>query len=251
MLLIAGGRAVSGERLARVLAYLAADAAAGGTEMSSETACDAGVRLLEVSGAQITLMSAPDRGESRYATNEVAARVEDLRFMLGEGPCVDAFRSGVPVLVEELRTEAHSLRWPLFVPTALELGVRAVFAFPLRSGAVRTGVLVLHRTHPDPLTHEQVSDALVLAEVVLSLLLAEVTSVQVERGVLLAGLPMRRAQIHQAAGMLSVQLGVGVEEALVRLRAHAFAEGRPVIDVARDVVNRRLRLASDARPDPA
>ncbi len=242
---------MSGERLARVLAYLAADAAARGAEVSSETACDAGVRLVEVSGVQVTLMSAQDRGESRYATSEVGARLEDLRFLLGEGPCVDAFRSGVPVLAEELDTEGHRMRWPLFVPAALELGVRSVFAFPLRSGAIRTGVLVLHRTHPEPLTHEQESNALVLAEVVLSLLLTELTSVQVERGMLLADLPMRRAQIHQATGMLSVQLGVSVEEALVRLRAHAFAEGRPVIDVARDVVNRTLRLTSEARPDPA
>ncbi len=242
---------MGGERLASVLAHLAADAAARGVHVSSETACEAGARLVEVSGVQLTLMSGQDRGEHRYTTNEVGARLEELRFTLGEGPCADAFRTGGPVLADELDTGHNHLRWPLFVPAALEIGARAVFAFPLRRGNARMGVLVLHRTQPGPLTHEQLSDARVLADIVLSLLLVELTRVQVDHTTLLEGMPLRRAEIHQATGMLSVQLGVDVEEALVRLRAHAFAEERPVIDVAHDVVTRRLRLAPEVRPDPA
>ncbi|MCR3754331.1 GAF and ANTAR domain-containing protein [Lentzea californiensis] len=242
---------MSSERLAKVLGYLAADAASHGAEVSSESACDAGVRLAGVTGVQLTLMSGPDRGESRYATDEVGARLEELRFTLGEGPCADAFRTGVPVLAGELDTGPNHRRWPLFVPAALEIGARAVFAFPLRSGAIRMGLLVLHRTRPGAMTHEQMSDTQVLADVILSLLLDELTRVQVENNTLLADMPLRRAEVHQATGMLSVQLGVSVEEALVRLRAHAFAEERPVIDVARDVVARRLRLTPEARPDPA
>lgn len=242
---------MSGERLAEVLGYLAADAAARGAKVSSESACDAGVRLAEVSGVQLTLMSGPDRGESRYATDEVGTRLEELRFTLGEGPCADAFRTGLPVLAGDLDTGHNLRRWPLFVPAALEIGARAVFAFPLRSGAIRMGLLVLHRAHPSSMTHEQMSDVQVLADVILSLLLDELMSVQVENPALLTDMPLRRAEVHQATGMLSVQLGVSVEEALVRLRAHAFAEERPVIDVARDVVARRLRLTPEARPDPA
>ncbi|MDX8053039.1 GAF and ANTAR domain-containing protein [Lentzea sp. BCCO 10_0798] len=242
---------MSGERLAKVLGYLAADSAARGAKVSSESACDAGVRLAEVSGVQLTLMSGPDRGESRYATDEVGTRLEELRFTLGEGPCADAFRTGLPVLAGDLDTGHNRRRWPLFVPAALEIGARAVFAFPLRSGAIRMGLLVLHRTYPSSMTHEQMSDIQVLADVILSLLLDELMSVQVENTALLADMPLRRAEVHQATGMLSVQLGVSVEEALVRLRAHAFAEERPVIDVARDVVARRLRLTPEARPDPA
>src|SRR5688500_8045400 len=107
--------------------------------------------MVEVSGVQLTLMNGPDRGESRYSTNEVGAQLEDLRFTLGEGPCADAFRLGVPVLVGELDSGQNHRRWPLFVPAALDIGARAVFAFPLRSGAIRMGALVLHRMHPDPL----------------------------------------------------------------------------------------------------
>ncbi|TWP48665.1 GAF and ANTAR domain-containing protein [Lentzea tibetensis] len=240
---------MSGDRLARVLAYIADDAAGRGASVSSQTACDAAVRLIDVSGAQVTLMNSPDRGESRYSTDLIGGRLEELRFALGEGPCADAFRSGVPVLVEELDSGQNHRRWPMFVPAALDAGARAVFAFPLRSGAIRTGALVLHRKRIGPLTAEQVADSLVIADVILSLLLDELTRVRV--GLPVDGVPMSRGEIHQATGMVSVQLGVGVEEALVRLRAHAFANERPVIDVARDVVARRLRLNPADASDPS
>jgi hypothetical protein len=51
-----------------------------------------------------------------------------------------------------------------------------------------------------------------------------------------------RFVVHQAAGMVAVQLGVPVTDALLRLRAHAFSTDRLVVDVATDVVNRRLRF---------
>lgn len=235
---------MNGERLVRVLAHVAGDAAARGAVVSSKTACEAGVGLVGVSGAQLTLMSRPEQGESRYSTDEVGDQLEELRFTLGEGPCSDAYLSGVPVLVGELDAGENHERWPLFVPAAVGTGARATFAFPLRSGAIRMGVLLLYRLRPGSLTPEQVSDGLVLSDVVLSLLLDELTGVQLDPGGSPAdGLPLRRAEIHQATGMLSVQLGVSIEEALVRLRAHAFAQGRPVIEVARDVVARRSRLS--------
>jgi AmiR/NasT family two-component response regulator len=55
-----------------------------------------------------------------------------------------------------------------------------------------------------------------------------------------------RAQVHQATGMISVQLGVGQAEALVRMRAHAFRHRRALADVASDVVARRLRFNEDS-----
>lgn len=154
-----------------------------------------------------------------------------------------------PILVEELDSGQNLRRWPMFAPAALELGARAMFAFPLRSGAIRMGALVLHRLQPGPLTVEQVADALVIADIILSLLLDELTRLRV--GLPLDGVPLSRGEVHQATGMVSVQLGVGMEEALVRLWAHAFAHDRLVIDVARDVVARRLRLNRESEPDPA
>ncbi|MDX8034039.1 GAF and ANTAR domain-containing protein [Lentzea sp. BCCO 10_0856] len=237
---------MSGERLAKLLAYLAEDAAARGITTSSEAVCDACIRLIGVSGAQLTLMNGTGRGESRYSTNEIGTQLENLRFTLGEGPCEDAVRSGVPVLVAQLDSWENDQRWPLYVPAAIAAGARAVFVFPLRSGAIRIGALVLHRTSPGPLSPEQVQDAHVVADLIMSLLLDELTRLHLDSEVPPAdGMPLSRAEVHQATGMLSVQLGVSMDEALVRLRAHAFAHDRSVIDVARDIVSRRLRLSPE------
>jgi hypothetical protein len=50
----------------------------------------------------------------------------------------------------------------------------------------------------------------------------------------------RRAVVHQAAGMISVQLDVSLHVALARLRAHGYSTGRPLLEVATDVVDRRV-----------
>jgi hypothetical protein len=241
---------VSGERLAKLLAYLADDAAARGVTTSTETVCEACVLLIRVSGAQLTLMNGTGRGESRYSTNEIGSQLENLRFTLGEGPCEDAVRSGMPVLVGQLDSWETLQRWPLFAPAAIATGARAMFAFPLHSGAIRVGVLVLHRTSPGPLSAEQVQDARVVADLVMSLLLDELTRLHLDSEFPPAdGRPLSRAEVHQATGMLSVQMGVSMDEALVRLRAHAFAHDQSVVDVSRDIVARRLRLGPDGRSD--
>src|SRR3954453_22432143 len=84
----------------------------------------------------------------RYASNSVSERVEELQVVLGEGPCVDAFSSGQPVLASDLGQVAWGRRWPAFVPEALAAGARALFALPLQIGAARVGVMDLHREAP-------------------------------------------------------------------------------------------------------
>lgn len=201
--------------------------------------------LVGVSGAQLTLMNGPGwGGGSRYSTNEIGALLENMRFALGEGPCEDCLRAGVPVLVGDLDCWENHQRWPLFTPSGDATGAQAVFAFPLRSGAIRLGALVLHRTSAGPLTPDQVADAHVVADIVLSLVLDELTRVHVDAGVpAFGGMPLSRAEVHQATGMVSVQMGVSLDQALVRLRAHAFAHDVQVAEVARDIVARHLRLS--------
>ncbi|MFJ5986227.1 GAF and ANTAR domain-containing protein [Lentzea sp. NPDC092896] len=240
---------MSGERLAKVLARLTGDAAHRGVTMPSEAACEACVALLGVSGAQLTLRRGTGRNAYSYATNQIGTLLENMRFVLGEGPGEHSLRSGVPVLVDELDSWENHQRWPLFTLSAGATGARAVFAFPLRSGAIHLGALVLHRTSPGPLTSEQVADAHVVTDIVMSLVLDELTRVHVDVPPS-DDMPLRRAEVHQATGMLSVQLGVSMDEALVRLRAHSFAHDKPVVDVARDIVTRHLRLSPDGRSDP-
>ena len=105
----------------------------------------------------------------------------------------------------------------------------ACFGLPLSVGAIRLGALDLYRGRPGPLTDEQGIDAAVLAGVITETLLA--LEAQAALGVIPHELEhgeSLRGEVHQASGMISEQLGIGIADALVRLRAHAYAEGRPV-----------------------
>jgi ANTAR domain-containing protein len=133
----------------------------------------------------------------------------------------------------------------VFTAAALDLGARAVFVFPLRIGTISVGTLLAHRSVPGSLAAGQITDALALADAMTLALLhrqwpeAENTE---QPGPGWARPVTYRAEVHQATGMVSVQLGVSLAEALVRLRAHAWTAGRLLADVAADVVARRLRF---------
>lgn len=219
------------------------------TEMRSGGAarlCDVSVDVTGMSGAGIMLISANASQGSVCTTNQVSALIEDLQYTLGEGPCVDAYRQREPVLEPDL-AGAPSERWLAFTPPAVEAGVRAVFGFPIQIGAACLGALNLYRDQPGELTHEQHADALVLAGVAARAVLdLQAGAPAGELAEALADSGNFRLVVHQASGMISAQLDVGVAEALVRLRAYAFANNRRITDVATDVVTRRLRF--DAGP---
>jgi hypothetical protein len=238
--------AVAGERTARVWAWIAA-AHEGGAPVSLAALCRAAVNCLAVDGASVTAVSGPAAREPLSATDERSVRLEELLFTTGEGPGAEDFMFGSPMLITDL--EQVTERWPGFVPAAVAAGARALFAFPLQAGAIRVGVLSLYRAEPGPLTPQQLADALVFADIALQLLLDSASGISGLAGYQpLDGLSGSRAEVYQATGMISVQLGVSLEEALVRLRAHAFAASTPLDDIAGDVVSRLLRFDPD--PDP-
>lgn len=238
------------ERMVAVLALLNG---AEGDGLSAEllpaaaAAAAAAAVALGVDGVSAGVGVGPQGVVVAWGREAVAVALDDLQFTIGQGPGLEAAVAGEPVLVADLRE--HAARWPGFVPGALELEVRAVFAFPLRIGAISVGVLTAHRAVPGPLVGGQVADALALAEAVGVLLLhwapADGGDGASREGGRRAGWAQpvtHRAQVHQATGMISVQLDVSLAEALVRLRAHAYAQDRSVAEVAADVVARRLRF---------
>jgi hypothetical protein len=230
---------VAGDRLLRILAQLSSEGdAVPGTARVCEVCADVAL----MSGAGIMLMSGEAPTGSMCTTNEVSARIEELQYTLGEGPCVDAYHLDRPVLEPDL-ADPSTPRWFAFTPPAVEAGARAIFGFPLQVGAVRLGALNLYRDQPGPLSDDQYADALVLAGVAARAVL--VMQAQARPGELAAELEAGadfRLAVHQAAGMVSVQLGVAVGEALVRLRAYAFGNGRPLAEVAEEVVGRQMRF---------
>jgi hypothetical protein len=206
------------------------------------------VTLLGVDGAGISMVTDVGHRAVVCATNDVAQRIEDLQLTLGEGPCVDAIVGSAPVLVADLRAREDLAveRWPAFLPFAADAGVRAVFAFPLRIGVIRIGALDLYRAEPGAFSDDELSAALLAAELAGFGLLAIQTG---EEGDVEAGSEpgAGQAQVHQATGMVMVQLGVPIEEALLRLRARAFATGQPLAELAAEVVQRRVRFEREDR----
>jgi hypothetical protein len=232
---------VSGERLLRILGHLSGD----GTDPGTARLCVVCAEVTAMSGAGIMLMAGSEPRGSVCTTNEVSERIEHLQYTLGEGPCIDAHRLQQPVLEPNLAQPTTS-RWVAFTPAALEAGARAVFGFPLHVGKVRLGAMNLYRDRPGEFSEEQHADALVMADVAARAVLG--MQGDTPRGMLAAELEAGgdfQLVVHQASGMVAAQLGVSVGEALSRLRAQAFADDRLLVDVADDVVSRRLRFARE------
>lgn len=206
--------------------------------------CSASVDVLGVASAGVSLMSAQHNAPVCHS-DERSLALEELQFSLGEGPSLDAFANHEAIHEPDLE-HAHIDRWPIFTTTALELGTRGVFALPLNAGQRCIGVLTLYNEVAGALTSEQAANGLVVADTVAQAMLESQSFSEPD---LLAedleDTASHRAEVHQASGMVAVQLGVAVADAEVRLRAHAYAANRPVVDVARDIVERRLRLDDD------
>ncbi|MBI4935184.1 MAG: GAF and ANTAR domain-containing protein [Actinobacteria bacterium] len=213
-----------------------------GSSLEARRLCEVSAEITATSGAGIMLIAGGASRGSVCTSDSVSDQLEDLQFTLGEGPCIDACRDGRAVLEPDLVNPATS-RWIAFGPPAIMAGARAVFGFPIRVGAVSLGALNLYRDRPGPLTEEQHADALVLADVAAEVIL--LLQANASPGELAAELESSASfhyVVHQASGMVSAQLEVSVDHALVRLRAHAFGSGVPLLDVARSVVDRTLRF---------
>ena len=217
----------------------------GTIDLETKRLCEVCAEITGMTGAGLMLMSGDVPRGPVCTSDDVSAVVEQLQYDLGEGPCVDAHNQDHPVSEPDLASPVTP-RWPGFAPPAVEAGVRAIFGFPLQVGSVRLGALNLYRDQPGPLTDEQHADALVMADVAAQALL--VMQADARPGMLAAELEANadfQYVVHQASGMVSVQLGVGVGQAMLRLRAYAFGNDRSLTEVARDVVARTLRFDVD------
>ncbi len=218
--------------------------------------CALAVSTLPVDGAAVVLTGTGGHRALLAGTDRVSDRLENLVATCGEGPALDAVVQGRPVLAADLTDGESKRRWPVFSNEALGTGAAALFAIPLQVGAISIGVLVTHRAEPGGLAPDafsallRIADAVVYA--VLDLTTAESsarlrTGTDVARNGTSPDLPSDfvSAEIHQASGMVMVQLDVPIGIALARLRAYAFASGRPLVEVARAVVARRLIFHQD------
>ncbi len=214
--------------------------------------CAAAAAVLPVSGAWV--MAQGTAGHLMCVTDEVSEQLAELQITLGEGPCLDVLASGSPVLIADLDHVYAARRWPGFTPQARQASAAAIFALPLQLGAIQVGSLGLYRDKPGELGTAQLGDALILADAATVVLLE---SEHLDGAATVPGggpggqppdLARHRAEVDQATGMVSAQLGVPIAEAFVRLRAYAYAQDRRLSEVAGDIVARRLRLSPDPEP---
>jgi hypothetical protein len=196
-------------------------------------------------------MTAADQQEPLWASDDVARKLDDLQFSLGEGPCVEAFVDRRPVLVADL-TEHTPTRWPVFAAAALRTPVRGLFVLPVQAGAITLGVLDLYRDTPGMLEPAELTGALRAADAAMWTLLGLLDGVtgygevdgayRSEGNDRQPGSELHRLEVYQATGMIVEQMQVSPKVALSALRAHAFAQSQTILEVARDVVVRRLRF---------
>lgn len=214
---------------------------------AADRLCAACLPLLGIDAAAISLI---DEGQSRgtFGASDAAARELDaLQFTCGEGPCLEATRTMAPVLIPDLQSPQEQ-RWPAFRDAAHRAGVRAVFAVPVRVGRIGLGALDLFRSGPGALSFTQVTDAALIADAGAQILLDLVDdgvdgaprAAPLEQWAQVASLS--RIDVYQATGMIMAQLEVSPVDALVRLRAYAFAEEMSASAVAQLIISRRLRM---------
>jgi len=238
---------MSAERRRRILDRLVE----GDTgSLGTKRLCQVCAEVVGVSGAGIMLMAGDVPHGSACTTDDVSALIEELQYSLSEGPCIDAYHHARPVSEPDLACP-RTPRWIGFTGPAVEAGVRAVFGFPLQIGAVRLGALNLYRDEPGPLSGEQHADALLMADIAAEAILSlQADSLPGQLAAQLEAGGDFQDVVHQASGMVSVQLQITVGQALIRLKAHAFGNGRPLPEVARDVVARTLRFDTSTETDP-
>lgn len=202
---------------------------------------------LPISGVSVSVFPGHAPETSIFASDTIAARLDELQFDLGEGPRWEAVRTRRPVLLPYVKSEGHA-RWPVFAKALLQLDVAALFVFPLTLGAMDIGAIEFYSTIPGPLSLADHSTALRRTDDAAWKLLRHI----------LAGVPgdvadpladtsiQSRREVHQATGMVLAQTGMTATDSLLLLRAHAFSHGLTVRDVARNVVSRSLDFTPPA-----
>lgn len=192
-------------------------------------------------GAVVSTLGSPMGSETVCASTKLGARIDEIQIDLGEGPSWEALRTRLPVPASDLQVDGGAL-WPGTWAALRELDVGALFAFPLYVSTLGIGSIALYSMTARELSDADIERMSRLAAIVSSTLLRRALNRLDAPDDGARDEPYSRREVHQATGMVAARNSIGVDDALLLLRGHAFAAGRPVRDVAADVIARRLDL---------
>lgn len=195
------------------------------------------VELVDAGAAGIVL--ADTRGDLRYmaSSGEDAKVLELFELQTDEGPCLDCFRRGEPVIRDDL--DAPDVPWPRFAQAAAQVGFRSVHAFPMRLRHDVLGSLNLFGARSLPASDLLVAQA--LADVATISIIQNKSLRDSQQLAEHLGLALNsRVLIEQAKGVLAERCQIDMQEAFTRLRRHSRDHGRRLSDVAAAIIDGSL-----------
>jgi hypothetical protein len=196
------------------------------------------LQVLPITGAAVSTVGRMLGSETVSATDDMAARLDELQFDLGEGPCWEVVRGATFVAEPDFRSDG-ARRWPRLVAAIDSDDIASIYAVPITVGDLRFGAVDLYSRRRILLDDGHIRQATALAEVIGRHVLRDALS-NVEGG---AGeKPYSRRVVHQATGIVLAQLDLSPDDALLVIQAHAFATGESMMDVSTDLVNGALRF---------
>jgi GAF domain-containing protein len=203
--------------------------------------CQRFAKVIEVSAAGAVLTDRRGRLQLATASTETLAALQSLQLQRWQGPCVDAYRYGRRVAVPDLRRVRG--RWPVFAPRALEAGVAAVCAFPMRLRDDRIGALNFFQATPGEFDEAAVQAGQVLTDMAtIAILQARAAQDATRLARQLEHALESRVVVEQAKGVLAERLGVDPDTAFMRLRRYGRVRGLPLAELARQVVDGSVTL---------
>ena len=208
------------------------------------------VEALDVAAAGV-MISAPAGHLQVVASSSDAMRTLELfQLQSDQGPCLDAYRSGKPVINQDLR--ANLGRWPRFTPHAIAAGFRSTHSLPMRLHGQTIGALNLFRVDNGTLDPDDVAAAQAFADVAtVAIIQNRATADTQALNNQLNHALTSRVIIEQAKGKISEAAHLDMDQAFQRLRHHARNHNLRLTDLAHDIAAGTLRPGSlDPLPSP-
>ena len=201
------------------------------------------LEVIPVDGAAISTIADFLGQQTVSASSALAARLDELQFDLGEGPCWDAMNLRRPVFESDVRASPRS-DWPAFSRAIADHEIGAIYAFPLLFGPLKLGAMDLYSGRAGDLSDGYREQGGILASAISRIVLNRAIRLADEPELLAGDDKFSRRLIHQATGMVLAQLDISPEDARLLIQGHAFALNRSMRDIAEDILDRRIDFST-------